>query len=138
STNGPRLPVRSKRERQPSRKVIRSTSCSTTGAGSTGSRRTARRVSPPPQGLSRGNVALSRRTTRAPPRAGWIAVTDPAGPAPITATSYRGTPRRLLRRRAPQHSPDDRDHHEGGRNHADQQQYEDPPGRQPEREPDAA
>ena len=45
---------------------IRSTSCSTTGAGSTGSCRTARSVSPPPHGLSRGNVALSRSSTFAP------------------------------------------------------------------------
>ncbi len=32
-------------------------------------------------------LALSTRRTRAPPRARWIAVAEPAGPAPTTSTS---------------------------------------------------
>src|SRR6266542_271347 len=70
---------------------MRSTVCSTTGSGETGSTFTARIVRPPPHGLSRGKRALSRRRTRAPPRARWMAVTDPAGPAPTTTASKRCT-----------------------------------------------
>ena len=93
-------PVRSNRERQPSRNAIRSTSCSTTGAGSTGSCRTARSVSPPPHGLSRGNVALSTSSTRRRPRGrgGWRSPT-PRGR--LRSRRRRSAPRRrVLRRRA--------------------------------------
>ena len=68
---------------------MRSTTCSTTGSTDTGSSFTARMVSPPPHGLSRGNWALSSSSTRAPPRAMRVAVTEPAGPAPTTMTSKR-------------------------------------------------
>ena len=70
---------------------MRSTTCSTTGSTETGSSFTARMVSPPPHGLSRGKPALSRSSTRAPPRARRVAVTEPAGPAPTTMTSKRST-----------------------------------------------
>ena len=66
-----------------------STTCSTTGSTSHGACRSARPVSPPPHGLSRGKRARSASRTRAPPRARWIAVADPAGPAPTTRTSKR-------------------------------------------------
>ncbi len=53
--------------------------------------RSARPVSPPPHGLSRGKRALSTSSTRAPACARRIAVADPAGPAPTTRTSKRST-----------------------------------------------
>src|SRR5690606_36651877 len=49
--------------------------------------RSARAVSPSPQHLSRGNVALSTTTTSRPARARLVAAADPAGPAPTTTTS---------------------------------------------------
>jgi Isochorismatase family len=52
-------------------------------------------VRPPPQGLSRGNRALSISKTRACARARRYAVVEPAGPAPTTATSNFSTERRL-------------------------------------------
>src|SRR5262245_38017470 len=88
-------PRRSNRERYCSRRPRRSTRCSTTGSGDTGSWRTARIVRPPPQGLSRGKRALSTRRTLAPARARRSEVTDPAGPAPTTMASNRGTGSRL-------------------------------------------
>src|SRR6478672_12952357 len=60
---------------------------STTGSIENGSSRAARPVTPPPHGLSRGNVALSTSSTRAPDDARRYAATDPAGPAPTTTTS---------------------------------------------------
>ena len=70
-----------------------STTRSTTGSTSHGRCLSARPVSPPPHGLSRGKRALSTSRTLAPARARWIAVADPAGPAPTTRTSNRSTPR---------------------------------------------
>src|SRR5439155_4449265 len=64
---------------------------STTGLTGNGSSLTARNVSPPPQGLSRGNRALSISKTRAPARETPYATIEPAGPAPTTATSKRST-----------------------------------------------
>ena len=66
---------------------MRSTTCSTTGSGEIGRCRTARTVSPPPQGLSRGKRALSTSSTRAPAVASRWAVVEPAGPAPTTIAS---------------------------------------------------
>jgi hypothetical protein len=60
---------------------------STTGSIAKGRRRAARPVTPPPQGLSRGNVALSTSNTRTPALASRWAAVEPAGPAPTTATS---------------------------------------------------
>src|SRR3954454_6772457 len=60
---------------------------SITGARSKGSRRAARTVTPPPHGLSRGNSALSRRSTVSPRAAHSRAAVLPAGPAPTTITS---------------------------------------------------
>src|SRR6185437_9087652 len=57
--------------------------------------RTARMVSPPPHGLSRGNRALSTSRTFAPASASRIAVAEPAGPPPTTATSKGFIARRL-------------------------------------------
>ncbi|CFE34729.1 Uncharacterised protein [Mycobacterium tuberculosis] len=48
---------------------------------------TARGVSPSPQGLSRGKVAVSMTRTSRPARAAQAAAADPAGPAPTTTTS---------------------------------------------------
>ena len=47
----------------------------------------ARSVTPPPHGLSRGNVARSTSSTLAPAEARRCAAVEPAGPAPTTATS---------------------------------------------------
>ena len=57
--------------------------------------RSARPVSPPPHGLSRGKRALSASSTLAPPRARWIAVAEPAGPAPTTRRRSAPRSRRL-------------------------------------------
>ena len=76
----------------PKRRRIRTevTTSSTTGSSETGSRRAARPVTPPPQGLSRGKRARSRRSTLAPAEASRYAHVEPAGPAPTTITSERG------------------------------------------------
>ena len=79
--------------RYPTRMTMVSTTCSTTASTAQGSCLNARPVSPPPHGLSRGNRALSTRRTRIPARWRWIAVADPAGPAPTTRTSKRSIPR---------------------------------------------
>ena len=49
------------------------------------------RVSPPPQGLSRGKVALSSEQHLHARRGKWCAVAEPAGPPPTTSTSKRCT-----------------------------------------------
>src|SRR5215204_5888294 len=46
-----------------------------------------RGVSPSPQTFSRGNRLFSNSETRKPWRARWVAVAEPAGPAPTTITS---------------------------------------------------
>src|SRR4051812_42272597 len=49
--------------------------------------RVARGVSPSPHTLSRGNTLFSSSETCRPRRARWVAVAEPAGPAPTTTTS---------------------------------------------------
>ena len=61
------------------------------------SRRNAAVVSPSPQHLSRGKVALSISTTSRPSRASVMAAAVPAGPAPTTATSAAASARRDAR-----------------------------------------
>src|SRR5262245_47115811 len=74
---------------------MRSTTSSTTGAIENGSCRAARPVTPPPHGLSRGNVALSSSRTLAPAVARWYAAVEPAGPPPTIATSWDAISRTL-------------------------------------------
>ena len=61
------------------RSSIWSTYSSTTGEGSTGHCRTARSVIPPPQGLSRGNFALSARAASPPARRACRRSSTPTG-----------------------------------------------------------
>ena len=49
--------------------------------------RVARGVRPSPHTFSRGNWLFSNSETCSPRRARWVAVADPAGPAPTTITS---------------------------------------------------
>src|SRR3954453_22146494 len=49
--------------------------------------RVARGVSPSPHTLSRGKTLFSSSETCRPRRARWVAVAEPAGPAPTTTTS---------------------------------------------------
>ena len=68
------------RGRSARRHSSRSTTSSTTGSIENGSSRAARPVTPPPHGLSRGKIALSTSSTRAPARASRWAAIEPGRP----------------------------------------------------------